>query len=351
MQVIDNKDIYIGAGFIPSLPYEQLVELIKIMENSGYDQIWCGNEKLYRDMWVTMGLVSAITTQLDVATFIAEPYSYHPALIAAAIATVNEATNGRAILLLGTGGFGFTELGIKRNKPLATLEESIGLIRRLLEGETISMKGNTIFTDNVRLLFKSESNIPIYVASRGKLIQRMAGRIADGVMLATHATPRGLAASLNSVFEGCKQAGRDPKTLKITVRVDVCIDQNRNLARATVKPMIAGMILTSYPDKTFIEQAGLSLPHQLASILDSSTFQEVYSAANDLVPNEFVDAFSWAGTPDDIAQSVASVINSGFSNLCIVPHAPPGGSILKTVKDFMQEVMPRVRKLIENRRY
>ncbi|NLN69738.1 MAG: LLM class flavin-dependent oxidoreductase [Chloroflexi bacterium] len=343
---IANKKISLGVGFIPSLSYSALLSMIELMENEGYEQIWCGNEKHYRDMWVTMGLVSANTKNLEVGTFIAEPYSYHPSLIAAAIATVFEATNGRANLLLGSGGFGFRNLGINRVKPLLALEESVHLIRQLLAGEIVSLTGKVIYAKDIQLLFDSNPDIPIYIASRGKLIQQMAGRVADGAMLATHATPNGLHESQKSVITGCTQSGRDINDIKIFARIDVCIDQNNELARSTVKPMIAGMILASYPDQTFITQAGLQLSSEFETILNNTSFNEVYSLANELVSDEFVDAFTWAGAPGNVANKVAAVIDAGFTNICIVPHAPPGISITKIIKDFTTEIMPRVRALL-----
>jgi 5,10-methylenetetrahydromethanopterin reductase len=347
MWEIGGQEVSVGIGFIPFLPYPQLIELVQLMEGLGYDHIWCGNEKLYRDMWVTMGLIAANTASLGVATFIAEPYSYHPALIAAAVATVNEATDGRAILLLGAGGFGFQELGLRRFKPVTALEESVELIRRLLASETVSFDGEVVHTNGARLLFEPGTEIPIWIASRGSMILRMAGRVADGVMLATHAQPECQRAALASVLEGCRSTGRDLNDLAIAVRVDICVDHDRKRARKAVKPMIAGMLLASHPNQGFVREAGLSIPRALGSLLNHATFPEVYAAADELLPEEFVDAFSWAGSPDDVAGKVAPVLDAGFTNLCLVPHAPEGSSVLNVVNDFAREVIPRVETLFK----
>ncbi|MDP1714518.1 MAG: LLM class flavin-dependent oxidoreductase [Anaerolineales bacterium] len=346
MWKIGNQQIQIGVGFIPNMPLPELRELVRRMDAAGYDQIWCGNEKLYRDMWVTMGLVAAQTERLQIGTFIADPYSYHPALIAAAIATVAEANCGQAILVLGAGGFSFRELGIDRKKPLSALSESILVIRDLLAGRVSTMQGQVVTTQEAKLLFAPLAGIPIWIASRGNKILEMAGRLADGVMIATYAQPQSLSFARNIVKKGCWEAGRHMDEMAVTVRVDFSLDADRERARAAVKPMIAGMVHASYPDQAFVEQAGLTIPVKLGTFMGTATFAEVYAAAHDLLPERFVDAFSWSGTPADVAGMVASVIEAGFTRICLVPHPPKGRTSLDMILGFAEQVMPHVKALL-----
>src|SRR5690242_16092192 len=108
-----------GVGMWQTYPAPKLVEVVRLCESAGYDQFWYGNHKLYRDMFVGLTLAACHSTRMELGSFVAEPYTMHPALIAAATATLDEASNGRARLGLGTGGANFQEIGIERAKPLA----------------------------------------------------------------------------------------------------------------------------------------------------------------------------------------------------------------------------------------
>ena len=61
-----------------------------------------------------------------------------------AIATLDEISGQRAILGIGAGISGFTELGINRRKPARTIRETIEIIRALLRGESVDFHGEVI---------------------------------------------------------------------------------------------------------------------------------------------------------------------------------------------------------------
>jgi 5,10-methylenetetrahydromethanopterin reductase len=294
-------------------------------------------------MWVVLGLVAAQTRGAKVGTFVAEPYTYHPALIAAAIATADEALGGLAILLLGAGATGFRQMALKRHKPLTAVEETIMVVRRLLKGETVTFHSEITDVDDTQLHFETRADIPIWVASRGNKMLKMAGREADGVMIATYATPTGIQHGLDQVAAGAEESGRG--SIPVTVRVDVCLDDNTGAARAAVKPMIAGMIKASAPNRDFVDQVGLELPDDFYGELIATDFKDMPRIVQRL-PEAFVDAYSWAGTPEQIAQKVAAVVDIGIDRITFLPHTSPAtGTAESMVQRFASEVMPRVMAL------
>lgn len=324
--------IELGLGLWQKYPYQRLVELVRAAEDAGYDVLWCANEKFYRDMWVMAGLVAAQTTRARIGTFIAEPYTAHPAMIATAIATLDEASDGRAMLLLGAGGVGFKEMNITRHKPVTAVQETIQIVRRMLAGEAVMFDGEMFAVDGAQIAFETRPDVPIWVASRGNRMLQMAGQCADGVMIATYATPTGIRAALNHV-------GRSPELFPVTVRVDVSIDEDANAARSAVKPMIAGMVKASFPNADFITQAGLEISPELHQNIAAYEFTELARAA-DLLPEGFVDAFAWAGTSAQVAEKVAAVLDMGISRITVLPHETATVSTETIVHRFIKEVVP-----------
>ncbi len=344
-----STTLELGLGIWEKRAPSRLSELIRMTEDVGYDVLWCGNEKFYRDQWVTLGLVAAQARRARVGTFVAEPYSYHPGLIAAAMATADEACGGRAILLLGAGAVGFRQMGLQRLKPVVAVEETIVIVRRLLNGEMVTYEGETVTLQDAQLEFPSRPDLPIWVASRGNRMLSMAGRLADGVMIATYATPVGIRAALSKVEAGALKAGRDPKSLAITARVDICLDDNPQAARAGVKPMILGMIKASYPNRDFVDQVGLELPADVLADLLARPFGEM-GPVIDRLPDVFVENFAWAGTSSQIARQVAAVVDMGIDRITIVPHPSAAtGNAESMIRRFATEVMPEVLALRRGR--
>ncbi len=334
-----------GVGTWQAAAPGQLVEMARLCEGLGYDQFWYGNHKLYRDMFMGLTLVASHTRSIKLGTFIAEPYTMHPALIAAAIGTLDEISAGRALLGLGTGGANFKEIGVERVRPVTAMEETIRIIRPLLAGETVNLRGKVFTAENARLQFKTRADIPIVLATRGNKVLQLGGRLADTVMIATYAKPDGVRYALDQVQAGMQQAGRRKEQVGIISRVDACVWPDSRVARDAVKPMIAGFLMGSYPDRGFVHQMGLEVPEPLEAILRQKNEAMAYGAWQ-LVPDDFVEAFTWAGTPEQVAHQVAEIVKLGITQITYLPQVPRGQRAEPIMRAWMEEVVPRVNRLV-----
>ncbi len=338
-------DLKLGVGMWQSVTSQELVELVQLAEEMHYDQFWYANHKLYRDMYVGLTLAAVHSQRMEIGTFIAEPYSYHPAMIAAAMGTIDEVSNGRAVLCLGAGAANFKELGMTRTKPLPAVRETIEICRALFAGEKVTYKGEVFSIEDAWLHFETRPDLPIYVATRGDKMLQMSGSLADGVMLATYATPAGLQRGLDLIKKGANAAGRSFEQLPIISRVDACVHPDRQVARDAVRPMISLLLMGSYPDRNFVHSMGLEVPEELEAICRQQNEQLSLESAH-LVPDEFVDAFAWAGTPKEVAQMVARVVDMGITSITYLPQPPRGEGFAPNIKRFAQEVWPEVHALL-----
>jgi 5,10-methylenetetrahydromethanopterin reductase len=336
-----------GVGMWQSATPRQLAEVVESCETLGYDQFWYGNHKLYRDMFMGLMLAAQHSRRMKLGSFIAEPYTMHPALIAAAIATLHEASEGRAILGLGAGGANFKEIGVERVKPLVAMREAIGIIRPLLAGTAVNLRGQVFVAENSRLQFTPLPGIPIVLATRGDRMLELGGEMADAVMIATYAKPHGVRHALAQVEHGISTAGKSSHDVQIISRVDACVWTDGRVARDAVKPMIAGFLMASYPDRGFVNQMGLQIPAELEDVIQQKNEALAYAAWK-LVPDEFVEAFTWAGTPDEVARQVADIIQLGITQITFLPQPPDktSQSAELIMRAWMEQVVPRVKKLI-----
>lgn len=338
-------DIRLGVAIRQTVPTGELAVIAKYCEDLGHDQVWYSNHKLSRDLYAGMTLIAANTRNIGVGSFIAEPYSVHPAVIAAAIATVDELSRGRAILLLGAGAANFKQLAITRHKPVTAIKETIEICRALLSGKKTIFRGEIFSLLDGQLDFETRPDLPIYVAARGYRMLEMSGATADGVMVATHATPSGLKSALSIVDKGCQSVGRTWKEIPILTRVDVSINADPDLARRGVRRAVSSFLTASYPDRSFLRGLGMVVPERLERICRQQDDKFALEAGH-LVPEEFLDAFTWAGTPSEVAVKVASVLDMGIRHITYVPYPSEGHTIASTMQSFAKEVMPRARALM-----
>src|SRR6185503_3094447 len=143
------------------------------------------------------------------------------------------------------------------------------------------------------------------------------------------------------IAQGVQEAGRPAESVKVILRVDACIDDEVQVARAAVKPIIAGSRGSSYPDRAFVEAVGLTVPAELEAIIREGDEGRIWAAAG-LVPDEFVEHFAWAGTAEQVAAQVARIAQMGIKNITILPNPPE--AVTPTLQAFANEVIPRVRQ-------
>ena len=326
-------------------PYADVIDLIEAGEKLGYDILWITNEKFFYDMYVTATVAAQRTTRPAIGTFVADPYTMHPALTAMAVATLDEVSGGRAMICMGAGGTGFPEMGIARKKPAKAIKEAILLIRELFQGGRVDFQGETIRFNQGRLNIKARPDIPIIVGTRGDLVLQTAGEVADGVLIATYAEPTGIRHAKVMIEKGARKAGRKLADLHLISRIDTCIHGDRQVAYEVVKPSIAVFLWTSYPDRNFVHRVGLQVPDELEALIAKRDYNLMEENAH-LVPDDFVDKYCWAGTAEDVAEKVAAVVREGVAGLTIMPLPGPNDTRLDVARAFAEEVKPVVENMV-----
>jgi len=157
-----------GLLMLGDASVQTMVERARLADAVGYGTVWLADERFYREVYACLAHFAACTSKVLLGPCVTDPFSRHPALTAMAIATLDEISDQRAILGIGAGISGFTELGINRRKPARAIREMIEVIRALLRGESVDFHGEVIDLHQGRLSFvPTRSAVPIYVASNG----------------------------------------------------------------------------------------------------------------------------------------------------------------------------------------
>jgi alkanesulfonate monooxygenase SsuD/methylene tetrahydromethanopterin reductase-like flavin-dependent oxidoreductase (luciferase family) len=186
------------------LPWETFQALVSEGEARGYAAAFLP-EIFGRDALVALGTLAASTDRLLLGTGIIPMTSRTPLLTAMAAASVQERSGGRLILGLGTGP---AVAG-----SLDRLRVLIGSLRRLFAGETVEIDGR-----ERQLSLVPEQPVPIWISALGPRAVRLAGEVADGVLL-NCCLPERVAVARAEVRGGAEEAGRDPAGVTIAAYV------------------------------------------------------------------------------------------------------------------------------------
>jgi 5,10-methylenetetrahydromethanopterin reductase len=346
LRFIESRHMQLGLLMLGDVSVQVMAERARLAEAVGYGTVWLADERFYREVYSCLAHFAARTSKVLLGPCVTDPFSRHPALTAMAIATLDEISGQRAILGIGAGISGFTELGINRRRPARAIREMIEVIRALLLGESIDFHGEVIEFHQGGLSFvPTRSAVPIYVASNGPLGQRVAGATADGAIMEACASVYEAEAFAAEVAVGAAQVGRDPRGVKKIVRLNTCIAPEGSAARKTVRPLVARYLGAGRLRSKTVKQQGLELPTealQAVARIPYSAGVTPYLPLLPLITDRHVNALTLAGTIEEITEHVVMLIRAGIDEIIIRPFAPEGGTTEETIANFASRVWPQV---------
>jgi 5,10-methylenetetrahydromethanopterin reductase len=303
----------------------ELVELGELSEALGYRYFWYTDVRFARECYLGLAAVAMRTKRILLGTGVTDPYSRHPALTAAAIATLDEMSEGRAVLGLGTGGAGFREIGLERKLPVAAMRETVQIVRGLLRGENTTVEGKVCAITGGKLTFKPwRDAVPIHFATHGSQITRLCGQIADGVMIANTLVPEAFDFYIRQLDEGIAKAGRSIADVQVGLRVEACIADDDAAA--------------------YLEELGIELPQAFIDLAAEKKPGAADQAAA-LFPAEAVPTMVVAGNAESAARQLARALGPRITQVTVRPHAVAGQSVAAVIRAFAEQVMPRALEL------
>ncbi|WP_432989732.1 LLM class flavin-dependent oxidoreductase [Dactylosporangium sp. CA-233914] len=307
--------------------FESMVEEI---EGGGYDELWLTDSSLHaRYVYAYLTLAARHSRRLRLGTAVTNPITRHPAITATAILTIDEISNGRAVLGIGAGDRPLLALGSKP-APLKQLEAGIDAVRRLWSGETVTMQAPGFVLDDAHLRDHGGSKIPIYMSASGPKTLELAGRIADGVILLAGLHPEGVQWAIDHIDRGVEKAHRAARP-KVTVFAYGAVDDDEDKALAAGRTIAAWFPQTT---PVYCEMAGLSseLVKQVRDLYAGGEFQEAEQAAR-LLPDDFVHRMSLAGGKDRARGHIKNMLEVGVDCVSVFPL---GDDRMKTVRYFKE---------------
>jgi probable F420-dependent oxidoreductase len=298
----------VRLGLLLELPSQrENVALAVRAEQAGFDSVWAPEFHNHSGQLV-LAAAALETERVELATGIAWAFGRSPLLTAVSALDLDEMSDGRFVLGLGTGTRRMRTdwLGAPAEKPATRLRETVEAVRAVwdaAEAGAVRYEGELVRLD-VRPYGRAgqvRPRIPVYLAAVNEGMARMAGSVADGVVGHPMATARYIEEVMRpAIAEGAELASRTPADVAIADWVVVAASDDREQAREDAKRQIAFHATVRTYDR----------------ILDLHGFTEVAANIRELwksfdlagmtalVTDEMLDEMAVAGTPDECRAAV-----------------------------------------------
>jgi F420-dependent oxidoreductase-like protein len=286
------------TGIVPfwkNYDRKAVVRFARLAEDLGYDSIWIPEAWAYEQFQLLTEIALATKT-IKLATGITNVFSRTPGLLAMSVATLDEISEGRAVLGLGTSGKMVVENfhGVPYTKPLTRMRETVGILRALWRGDRLEPGMSTLFEPRH---FKLEmtpyrADVPIYFASLQEKAIHDIGRVADG-WVPTFWPYRHFKDGLAWIRAGAAEAGRDAEAIELAPFVGVVPFDDLDVARGMIKPLVSFYIggMGVYYHALFCRYGFAENANLVRDLYQSGKRKEAAAAVSD----ELVDAIAVCG--------------------------------------------------------
>jgi alkanesulfonate monooxygenase SsuD/methylene tetrahydromethanopterin reductase-like flavin-dependent oxidoreductase (luciferase family) len=300
---------FIGAG----RSLEKAIQRAARAEELGYESAYVTHIAA-RDSVTTLMAYASRTERIRLGTGVMPIYSRTPVATAQAFATLDEFSHGRAIVGLGISHRPVVEAwyGQAIDKPLRETREYVGIVRAILRGE--APPAGDKFRSSFRFMgLEPRPDIPIYLAGLSEKMLRLAGEIADGVVLWLCSPHYIRDVVVPAVNAGRARAGLPLDGFDIVAAVPAAVTNEPDQARARLRTELTAYFSLPFY-RAMIEASGFA--EDIAGF-DRGMQEGGPEAAIRAISDEYLGLLATIGSPDEAAAAVRRYRDCGTSSPCV----------------------------------
>ncbi|MCL3860278.1 TIGR03842 family LLM class F420-dependent oxidoreductase [Actinotalea sp. K2] len=326
-------------------PASRTVELARQAETHGFSHVWTfDSHLLWQEPFVIYSAILAATRKVVVGPMVTNPATRDWTVLASLLATLNEMYGNRTICGIGRGDSAVRTLN-GRPSNLATLRESVHVIRELANDRAVEVNGVT-----VRFPWSTGSTLDVWVAAYGPLALRLTGEVGDGFILQL-ADLDVAAWMIKAVRDAAEKAGRDPAAVKFCVAAPMYVgDGDSPAARAHMREQcrwFGGMVGNHVADIVTKYGQGSSVPKALTDYIEGRQgydYNQHGRAGNShagFVPDEIVERFCLLGSAREHVQKLEALRELGVDQFAgYLQH----DNKEETLRMYGERVIPALRE-------
>ena len=315
-------------------------------EGIGFDLLTCGDsQSLWAECFSMMMFAAVRTTAPDLAITVSNPMTRHPAVTASACAGIQQVADGRFRYGLSSGDSALRNIGVAP-ATVATLGAYAEGVRTLAAGGEIEWEG---VPQRLHWL-EDPTPTPVWLAAEGPRTQRLAGRIADGVVLSNSLTPERLAIAMENIGAGAAEAGRSVDDIEIWHMCNLLFAPSEEEGIDSIRSVLAGT--ANHVFRFTLEGKGIpeDLIEPMRALMGEYQSRHHAQPGSHNPNNDLIDKYGlrdWlarqgtiAGPPERCIERLHEVAGYGVHNIIVSQFVSDPYEWMAT---FAAEVLPEFR--------
>ena len=328
----------IGVVLQTTPPSARVVDLGTKAETYGFTHVWTFDSHiLWQEPFPIYTQILANTRKVIVGSMVTNPVTRDWTVTASVFATLNEMFGNRTVIGIGRGD---SAVRVINGKPttLATLRESVNVIRELVNGRPAEYRGSKI-----RFPWASRSRAEVWVAGYGPKVLKLIGEVGDGFILQL-ADPHITEWTIGAVRTAAEEAGRDPDDVMICVAAPAYVTDDVAHARDQCR-WFGGMVGNHVADIVARYGETSAVPRELTDYIkgrEGYDYNEHGQAGNvhtEFVPDEIIDRFCILGPVEEHVRRLEELKSLGVHQFAVyLQHDAKD----ETLQAYGEKVIPAI---------
>jgi 5,10-methylenetetrahydromethanopterin reductase len=315
-----------ATGYDHTVRIQDFADAVRAAEDRNFEigffsETWA----LMRDSVTAMAAFATATNKISLGcTQIVRLRS--PVLMAQTAATLDEFSGGRMVLCPGAP----SEVHAKRHgfehvTPALALREWVEVFRLMLSGDKVDYQGKLLKIEGAQLGWKPvRSRIPLWFAATSTTGLRLAGKLADGVLLNTVSSPQYAANAIKIVKAAAEEEGRDWNDFQIAILINTSVEDDPDAAIDAVRWEVANKFM---PEKVVSQSKARQRVGE--PYIDEDELPRLHSAyatggkeaLAKALSKKTVQGLTAAGTPTDVLKKIQEYRDAGVHLPIVRPAA------------------------------
>ena len=303
-----------------------------------------------RGCFATLAAAAMSTERIPIGLGITSPYMRHPTTQAAEAVALDDLSAGRFIMGLGAGKVGteYLDLDMQKFTPLRTHRESIDIIRGVVSGEAFAYDGVLFHCDLPAVDRQGRglrTSIPLYIGATGPLMQKLAGKKADGLLLPGLTSPGFTQYARENCRAGFAATNRQmPANFPIGGVILAACSQNSAKAKNATRSYSGTYVINKLRNiKNDIILSSSGLPDETWEPFRRALADGTEDNVTHLVSDDMMRAFTViSGTPDECLELLQQLVDAGLNLPLMEVVGDCEEDNLETIQLLGEQVVPRL---------
>ena len=300
---------------------ERLAEYGRLAEDAGFGSLWVTERYFHEETFSILGYLAARTERIRLGVGVVNPYTRHPALLAMGGATLDTLSGGRMLLGLGRSDAEVIvgRMGMEYAAPLARLRGTVGALRAAWDGERVSAEFAGARLSNVGLAMRPvQSRLPIYLAAIGPRALRLAGEVADGVLLNAYAPVEYIRWAAAEVRQAASDAGRDPGSVDVACMLIVRLTDDPGSMLPSLRERVARLVAETNVGEVLLGRGGFDagILEPVRELVERGDERE----AARYVSDELAEACYLLGDAERCRERMVEYLEAGVDTPLLLPR-------------------------------